>query len=87
MLAKLGVNRFSLGVQSFSAEKLRFLERDHDAEGVRRAVDLIKQHVANFSLDLIFATQGETLKDWQNDLENAVSLQPAHLSTLSLIHI
>ena len=84
VLAKLGVNRFSLGVQSFSAEKLRFLERDHDAEGVRRAVDLIKQHVANFSLDLIFATQGETLKDWQNDLENAVSLQPAHLSTYEL---
>ena len=84
LLVDLGVNRFSLGVQSFSAAKLEFLERDHNADVVRRAVDLIRQHVDNFSLDLIFATRGESLQDWQNDLENAVSLKPTHLSTYEL---
>ena len=84
LLTELGVNRFSLGVQSFSADKLKFLERDHDADGVRRAVDLVKQHVDDFSLDLIFATREETLQGWQSDLTSAVSLQPTHLSTYEL---
>ena len=84
LLTKLGVNRISLGVQSFSAGKLKFLERDHDADGIRRAVDLVKQHVDDFSLDLIFATREETLQDWQSDLANAISLQPTHLSTYEL---
>lgn len=84
VLAELGVNRFSLGVQSFSESKLKFLERDHNAETIQRAVETIKQHVDNFSLDLIFATQDETLAQWQNDLDQSIALQPNHLSTYEL---
>lgn len=83
-LIGLGVNRFSLGVQSFHENKLKFLERDHRAEQVVRVVEAIQNRTANVSLDMIFATAGESLEMWLDDLRQVGEVAPAHLSTYEL---
>ncbi|MEO2046358.1 MAG: radical SAM family heme chaperone HemW [Pirellulales bacterium] len=83
-LAELGVNRLSLGGQSFQARKLELLERDHQADHIRQAVRLAHQAGMQVSLDLIFAVPGETLEQWESDLEQALNLQPEHISTYGL---
>ena len=86
LLADHGVNRLSLGVQSFDDSKLAALERNHSgtvaAEVVRRTAEVI----ANLSLDLIFAAPDETLEVWQSDVETALSLPIRHLSTYALTY-
>lgn len=84
LLASHGVNRLSLGGQSFNAAKLALLERDHDAAALARAVELARERIPSISLDLIFGTPGETLDLWQADLEAALALRPSHVSTYGL---
>ena len=84
LLAAAGVNRISLGGQSFDAGKLTLLERDHDAAQLRRACELAKRRIPSVSLDLIFGTPGETLDTWRGDLAAAVALGPEHVSTYGL---
>lgn len=84
ILAAAGVTRVSLGAQSFHRDKLRILERDHDAAQIRSAIELIRPVVQSVSLDLIFGVPGETLDDWQDDLSEALALRPDHLSTYGL---
>jgi oxygen-independent coproporphyrinogen-3 oxidase len=86
VLADAGVNRVSLGAQSFNLRALRVLERDHQPDDVSRAVDLLKRKIANVSLDLIFGVPGQTLADWQRDLRQALALEPDHLSTYGLTY-
>lgn len=81
---ELGVNRFSLGVQSFDERKLNQLERTHQAVDVQRAAGCIKAQGAELSLDLIFAAPGETVEVWQNDLRQALECGPDHVSTYQL---
>ncbi len=83
-LRNLGVTRLSLGGQSFREEKLRLLERDHAASDVVRAADLARAAGIHVSLDLIFATPGETLHQWLTDVEAAITLAPDHVSTYGL---
>jgi oxygen-independent coproporphyrinogen-3 oxidase len=82
-LHELGVTRVSLGAQSFDDAKLQRLERDHTAAEVRRAAALASSF-PTWSLDLIFAAPGETLAQWQADLEAALELGSPHLSTYGL---
>ncbi len=80
-----GVNRISLGAQSFKPETLKFLGRIHNAEETRLAVHLA--HRAGFerlNLDLIFAVPGQTLDDIQSDVDAAVALGPDHISGYNL---
>jgi len=86
VLAEAGVNRLSLGAQSFRDGKLELLERDHQADEIYKAVDLARQAQMSISLDLIFAAPGETLSEWQVDLEKAIQLQPDHISTYGLTY-
>jgi oxygen-independent coproporphyrinogen III oxidase len=86
VLAGQGVNRVSLGAQSFEPKLLRVLERDHQPPDVPRAVDCVRKHIDCVSLDLIFGVPGQTPADWQNDLERALALEPAHLSTYGLTY-
>lgn len=82
---KVGVNRISMGVQSFSDEKLKKLGRWHSAADVPSAVANIKAAgFDNFNLDLIFGVTGESLGNWARDLEMTLSLQPTHLSCYGL---
>jgi oxygen-independent coproporphyrinogen-3 oxidase len=83
-LSALGVTRLSLGGQSFRADKLRLLERDHEPHQIERAVALALHAGIHVALDLIFATPGETLEQWSADLEAAVALAPDHISTYGL---
>ncbi len=84
VLASHGVNRVSLGAQSFRTEKLELLERDHRAAEIYRAVRLAREAGISLAIDLIFATPGETLTEWQADLDEALSLDPEHISTYGL---
>jgi oxygen-independent coproporphyrinogen-3 oxidase len=86
VLADLGVNRVSLGAQSFQPHLLRILERDHEPGDVPRAVETIKRRIAQVSLDLIFGVPGQTLADWQADLRQALALEPDHVSTYGLTY-
>lgn len=84
VLADLGFNRISLGVQSFNDRKLKLLERDHSPSQAINAVELAKTRFNSVSLDLIFGTPGETIDQWKNDLEIAVQLSLQHASTYGL---
>ncbi|HEY2416253.1 MAG TPA: radical SAM family heme chaperone HemW [Pirellulaceae bacterium] len=84
ILAASGVTRLSLGAQSFHASKLKILERDHDAATIRAAVEFARSFAQSISLDLIFGVPGETLADWQADLDQALALSPDHISTYGL---
>lgn len=84
VLAEFGVNRVSLGAQSFAPAKLKVLERDHGPAEISTAFERLRPAVRSLSLDLIFAAPGETLADWQADVEAALALAPDHLSTYGL---
>ncbi len=84
-LANAGVNRISLGAQSFHDRHLATLERDHRGQDVRRAVELAREAgIASIAIDLIFAVPGQTLDDWRSDLEAALAIQLSHVSTYGL---
>ncbi len=85
-LRRGGVNRLSLGVQSFDDDELRFLSRLHDADMARRAVEQTRAAgFDNLSLDLIFNLPQQTVGQWRFTLAEAIKLQPDHLSLYSLI--
>jgi oxygen-independent coproporphyrinogen-3 oxidase len=84
VLTEHGVNRVSLGVQSFDNRKLQTLERAHFGESAAATVKAVCRRIANVSLDLIFAAPGETIEAWRQDLETALSLPISHLSTYAL---
>ncbi|MGH2936036.1 MAG: radical SAM family heme chaperone HemW [Gaiellaceae bacterium] len=84
-LRAAGVNRVSLGAQSFQPELLRVLERNAGPDDVRRAVALLRDAgLDNLSLDLIYGIPGQTVGDLQSDLAAAVALEPEHLSCYEL---
>jgi oxygen-independent coproporphyrinogen III oxidase len=83
-LAASGVNRVSLGGQSFDSAKLAVLERDHSPERLREVMGSARKAIASVSLDLIFGVPGETLDVWHRDLATAISLLPDHVSTYGL---
>jgi oxygen-independent coproporphyrinogen III oxidase len=84
-LRRAGVNRISLGVQSFQAAELALLGRIHDVAAVRAAAAAARTAgFANLSLDLIFGLPNQPLADWQATLEQALALSPEHLSLYAL---
>ncbi len=84
-LHKLGVNRLSIGAQSFNDEELKLLGRIHNAKSIPAAVIQARQAgFKNISLDLIFAICGSTHASWQYCLDNALALNPEHISAYSL---
>ena len=85
MLSRLPVNRISMGAQTFSDHRLQFLRRRHQAAQVPLAVErLRKAGFTNISIDLMYGFPGETLADWQADIDQALSLQVEHLSAYAL---
>jgi oxygen-independent coproporphyrinogen-3 oxidase len=86
ILAEHGVTRLSLGAQSFNAEKLKTLERDHAPADIIRSVKLARRSLSSISLDLIFGAPGETLEAWRDDLASALHLAPDHVSTYGLTY-
>ncbi len=85
ILTSGGINRISLGAQTFSARFLKILQRIHHPDNVERSMALFREAgTDNINLDLIFAIPGQSESDWLHDLEIAVSLQPDHLSCYAL---
>lgn len=85
-LANSGVNRISLGVQSFQSAKLSTLERAHSRREAIEAVESALQQFRSVGVDLIFGAPGETLNDWQADLDAVKSLGVPHISTYGLTY-
>ena len=79
-----GLNRLSVGIQSFDDEVLKFLGRNHDGAAARRALELACSIFDNVSADLIFGHAGQTQMAWQSDLDTALSFQITHLSAYQL---
>jgi oxygen-independent coproporphyrinogen III oxidase len=80
-----GVNRVSLGAQSFDDRVLAWMHRSHDAAAIERAVGVLRDGgIDNLSLDLIFALPAGIERDWADDLRRAASLRPEHLSLYGL---
>jgi oxygen-independent coproporphyrinogen-3 oxidase len=80
-----GVNRLSLGAQSFDDAVLRWMHRTHDARAIGAAVDRARSvGLDDLSLDLIFAMPNEIERTWEDDLSAALALEPAHLSLYGL---
>lgn len=77
----LGVNRASFGVQTFNDRALKLLARGHDADDARKTFELLRNAgFDNISFDLIAGLPGQTLADWEQNLTEALKLNPEHLS-------
>ena len=86
-LRQLGVNRISLGVQSFDDTRLSFLNRRHTAQQALDAIDILRtKGIENISIDLIFGLPGQQLTDWNKELAQAFELPITHLSAYSLMY-
>jgi putative oxygen-independent coproporphyrinogen III oxidase len=79
-----GVTRLSIGVQSFNDEKLQAIGRVHDAAQARAAVEEAKDTFETFNLDLMYALPGQTLNELRDDVAQALSYAPPHLSIYHL---
>jgi oxygen-independent coproporphyrinogen-3 oxidase len=79
-----GVNRLSVGIQSFNEAHLKALGRIHDSGDAHRAVEIAARHFENFNLDLMFALPQQTLDECRADIETALSFAPPHLSLYHL---
>ena len=79
-----GINRLSIGIQSFNSRHLQALGRIHDAEEAIRAVGIAQANFDNFNLDLMYALPGQTLAEAQADIDMALSFAPPHLSLYHL---
>jgi len=83
-LASAGVNRVSIGVQSFDAQILEFLGRAHSGDEARRAIAAAQEHFARVSFDLIYARPGQSLGQWETELNDALAFGTGHLSLYQL---
>jgi oxygen-independent coproporphyrinogen-3 oxidase len=82
----LGINRLSIGVQSFHDDDLQFLTRIHSSDEAKRCVkDAYASGFENVSIDLIFSLPSQTAERWISNLDQAMELNPTHISCYSLI--
>ena len=84
IMVQAGVTRVSLGIQSFNDRFLAVLGRIHTGKAAREKAKTAREYFDNLSLDLIFGIPGQTPEELERDLEEALSLEPSHLSAYSL---
>jgi oxygen-independent coproporphyrinogen-3 oxidase len=81
----LGINRFSVGLQSFKKEDLKWMNRAHQVEDGYASIALLKSHgISNISVDLIYGLPELSDKDWKEHLQNVIELQVPHISSYCL---
>jgi len=84
-LKEIGINRLSIGIQTFNDEVLKWMNRSHDSkQAIKVMEDAHKVGFDNISLDLIFAIPNITIKQWESDIEQAIKLEPQHISSYNL---
>lgn len=81
-----GVNRLSIGIQSFDDHILSSLGRQHDASAARMAFTRARRYFDNISVDLIFGLPGQTLDMWLRDIKEVIAIRPEHISAYSLMY-
>jgi oxygen-independent coproporphyrinogen-3 oxidase len=87
LLRQMGVNRLSLGVQSWDDELLKLLGREHNAEQAETSFHVLRDAgFSNISVDLMFGLPGQTLAQWEADLARTIALRPDHISTYCLTY-
>src|SRR5690349_12382386 len=87
LLHKRGVNRISLGVQSWDDDLLKLLGREHNAKQAEESLRIFRSAgFSNLNMDLMFGLPGQTLDQWRATLEKTVSLDPEHISTYCLTY-
>jgi oxygen-independent coproporphyrinogen-3 oxidase len=83
----LGITRVSLGIQSFSSPVLQTLGREHDPGQAMRSVELLHEAgIPSVNIDLMFSIPGQTTEQWRDSLDQAVALQPHHISAYNLTY-
>lgn len=86
-MSRIGVNRISMGVQTFHDGHLKLLRRRHNREKAIEAVHLCQTHgFRNISIDLIYGLPGQTLEEWKADVAQAIALNVQHISAYALIY-
>ena len=87
VLKKFGINRISLGVQSWDDELLKLLGRDHSADQAAESLRILRDAgFTNINVDLMFGLPGQTVDQWRATLEKTIALQPEHISTYCLTY-
>jgi oxygen-independent coproporphyrinogen-3 oxidase len=79
-----GINRFSVGAQTFNDDLLQMCGREHTAAQTRQTLGLLQNNQVNYTFDLLFALPGQTLSQLESDLSELVNFQPKHLSAYCL---
>lgn len=79
-----GINRISLGVQSFFEEELSFMNRSHNAAAALQSIETIKSNFNNFSVDLIYGSQLLSNEQWMHNIETLLYFSPPHISCYAL---
>ena len=85
LLKEYGVNRISVGVETFNSKLLKVIERSHTKDMVLSKILMLKQYFNNINIDLMYALPNETLSDVKSDLASFLSLDVPHISLYSLI--
>lgn len=81
-----GVNRLSIGIQSFQDNLLSAIGRRHDGKTAEESYRLAREYFCNISIDLMFGLPCQTMAMWREDVDKAISLQPEHVSAYSLMY-
>lgn len=81
-----GVNRLSIGIQSFDDNLLKAIKRRHTYEKAKSSFEMAKQVFGNVSIDLIFGIPGQTVEMWRRDIQQAIEMHPTHISSYSLMY-
>lgn len=80
----MGVNRISMGVQSFDDTMLKAINRRHSAQQALRAIELLREQGWNYSVDLMFGLPGQSIEAWKRDVDRLMQLKPPHISAYLL---
>lgn len=83
---KGGVNRLSIGIQTFHDELLKAVGRRHNAETAEKAYKLARNYFSNISVDLMFGLPGQSVEMWCEDIARAISMRPEHISAYTLMY-
>lgn len=84
ILKQYGVNRLSIGIESFNKDKLKIMGRNHSYTDTLNKINLSKKYISNISIDFIYGFNFENWKIVKKDLKSIISLNPNHISTYSL---
>lgn len=84
---QVGINRISMGIQTFDDSRLQFIRRRHNASQAEKAVMTIREEgIHNVSIDLMFGFPNQTMDEWITDIDKAIALHPTHISAYSLMY-